>query len=97
MKLFALSDLHVGFEANRRALDSLDHHPDDWLVLAGDLGETLEQIDAVFRAVGKKFGRVLFGPGNHELWTTEDGDHAARGTAKYDALIALARSHDVVQ
>ena len=35
MKLYALGDLHVGFEANRLALDSLDRHQDDWLVLGG--------------------------------------------------------------
>ena len=36
MKLYALSDLHVGFEANFRALDSLAEHREDWLVLGGD-------------------------------------------------------------
>ena len=32
MKLYALSDLHVGFKDNREALDTLGEHPDDWLV-----------------------------------------------------------------
>ena len=36
MKLYALSDLHVGFEPNRAALESLAAHPEDWLILGGD-------------------------------------------------------------
>ena len=59
MKLYALSDLHVGFEENRQALDSLADHPDDWLVLAGDLGETLQHVEVVLRATVPRFARVL--------------------------------------
>src|SRR5262245_289414 len=40
VKLYGLSDLHVGFEANRRTLSELPPHPDDWLVLGGDIGES---------------------------------------------------------
>jgi len=96
MKLYALSDLHVGFEANRRALDSLAQHEDDWLVLAGDLGETLEHVETVLRATVSRFARVLFVPGNHELWTLPDERPALRGVAKYDALVALCREHGVL-
>ena len=36
MTLWAISDLHVGFEANRRALEALPDFGDDWLLLGGD-------------------------------------------------------------
>jgi hypothetical protein len=32
LKLFAISDLHLGAEANRNALVSMDDHGDDWLI-----------------------------------------------------------------
>ncbi|HWM88101.1 MAG TPA: metallophosphoesterase [Kofleriaceae bacterium] len=97
MKLLALSDLHVGFEANRRALDSLADHRDDWLVLAGDLGETREHVETVLRATVDRFARVLWVPGNHELWTLPtEGPAAPRGVARYEALVALCRAHGVL-
>ena len=40
MKLWAISDLHVGYEENRRAVQALPAYPDDWLIVAGDTGET---------------------------------------------------------
>ena len=93
MKLLALSDLHVGAEVNRRALDTLGDHEDDWLLLAGDLGETLDHVETVFRAMESRFAKVLFVPGNHELWTLPGEDR--RGAAKYEALVALCRRHGV--
>jgi 3',5'-cyclic AMP phosphodiesterase CpdA len=96
MKLYALSDLHVGFDVNRRALDTLRDHPDDWLILAGDLGDTLEQVEIALRATVPRFAKVLFVPGNHELWTLPRESPELRGVARYDALVELCRSHGVV-
>jgi calcineurin-like phosphoesterase family protein len=96
MKLYAMSDLHVGLEANRRALGSLGDHRDDWLALAGDLGETLEDVEAVLQATAPRFAQVIFLPGNHELWTLPREVPALRGVAKYDALVALCRAHGVL-
>jgi hypothetical protein len=95
MRLLAISDLHVGFEANRRALETLRDHPEDWLILAGDLGETLEHVAVVLDAVVPRFAKVLFVPGNHELWTLQNGPGALRGVAKYEALVALCRRYGV--
>ena len=39
MKLWAISDLHVGYEENRRAVQALQSFPDDWLIIAGDTGD----------------------------------------------------------
>ena len=53
-----MPDLHVVFEANRRVLDTLRPHPDDWQVLAGDFDETLEHVEAVLRASVPRFAAV---------------------------------------
>ncbi len=44
MKLYALADLHLRYEVTRRALEALRPHPYDWLILAGDVGETEEHL-----------------------------------------------------
>ncbi len=94
MKLLALSDLHVGFEENREALETLGAHPDDGLILGGDLGETIEHLEIVLEIATERFARVLWVSGNHELWThPHDG---LRGVAKYKALVQLCRDFDVI-
>ena len=39
MKLFGISDLHLTHRINSNALRAMPKHPDDWLLLAGDIGE----------------------------------------------------------
>ena len=93
-RLYALSDLHLGFKDNRDALATLEPHPDDWLILGGDLGETVEHLEMALDVATDRFERVLWVPGNHELWThSHDGP---RGEAKYRALVDLCREFDVI-
>ena len=47
-RLLAISDLHLNQRANRDALANLGHHPDDWLILAGDVGETEDHLAEAF-------------------------------------------------
>lgn len=95
MKLYAISDLHVGYSANRRALEELREHPQDWIILGGDLGETDEHLEFVLRVFTRRFARVLWVPGNHELWTVPKGDEL-RGEARYQRAVALCREHGVL-
>lgn len=95
MKLWALSDLHVGHTENRRIIEQLPAHPGDWLILGGDLGETTEHLRFVFDTLAPRFGRLLWVPGNHELWTTPQQSQL-RGEAKYQALVALCREYRVL-
>ena len=69
VKLWAISDLHVGYEENRRAVEALPAFPDDWLIIAGDTGETPAHLDFVLRSLGAKFAQLIWTPGNHDLWT----------------------------
>jgi hypothetical protein len=93
VKLFALSDLHVNHAANRETLEAMPAHPADWLILGGDLGESLEHLDWVLDTLGPRWAQLLWVPGNHELWTTRDGP---AGEAKYQALVALCRERGVL-
>jgi predicted phosphodiesterase len=94
MELYAISDIHVGFEANRNALESVRPHPGDWLIVAGDVGETEEHLSVALDALGSRFQRLIWVPGNHELWTTSQA--GPRGQAKYDRMVAICRSRGVL-
>jgi predicted phosphodiesterase len=95
MKLLAISDLHVGFPANRRALAEMSPHPDDWLILGGDLGETEDHLAYVLDTLERRFARLIWVPGNHELWTLPHTG-MARGEDKYLRLVDVCRRRGVV-
>jgi len=96
VKLYAISDLHVGFEANRRLWATLSPHPGDWLILAGDLGETEEHLRFALGIATERFSRVLWVPGNHELWTMPGDTDTLRGEARYLRWVEVCREHGVV-
>lgn len=90
MKLWALSDLHVGFTPNRRLIEALPGSPGDWLVLAGDVCETIAELDFVLATLGPRYRQLVWVPGNHELWSTPG---SARGVAKYLQCVEVCRAH----
>ncbi len=94
MKLYAISDLHIGFEANRKALEKLTDHADDWLIVGGDTGETEEHLLFCLDVLGRRFAQLIWVPGNHELWTVEKRD--LRGEAKYQRLVELCEQRGVL-
>jgi predicted phosphodiesterase len=97
MALYALSDLHIANDVNRQALlDLPGHGADDWLILAGDVCERLEHLAFAFDVLGRRFGRLIWVPGNHELWTETRDGVPLRGVAKYEALVSLARDFGVL-
>lgn len=94
MKLHAISDLHVGHPANRAALEQISPHPDDWLILGGDIGETRAHLALVLDVLQDRFAHIIWVPGNHELWTMP-GHDTLRGEAKYLDLVDLCRRRGV--
>lgn len=95
MKLLAISDLHVGFAENRRAVESMTPRPDDWLILAGDLGESEEHLRLVFDVLGPRFRQLMWVPGNHELYSDPEGP-GPRGEDKYLTVVELCRRAGVL-
>jgi predicted phosphodiesterase len=99
MNLLAIGDLHLSHSKNWNALRALSSRPDDWLILAGDVGDTEEQVTRGLQLLLERFAKVIWVPGNHELWTTSDkrgAPDAASGEARYGAMVALARSLGVI-
>lgn len=96
MKLYAISDLHVGFEPNRQLWSTLRDHRDDWLILAGDIGETEDHLRFTLRIAAERFGRVLWVPGNHELWSIPGPREELRGEARYHRFVTICREYGVL-
>lgn len=88
-KLYAFSDLHVRFAANRALVENMPAHPNDGLVLAGDIGEREDDLAWTFETLGKKFRKLYWVPGNHELWTMPG--ESLRGEDKYARMIDVCR------
>jgi predicted phosphodiesterase len=70
MRIFALSDLHVDYDANSRWLQDLStaDYRADVLIVAGDVTHELRRLGACFEMLATRFRQVLFVPGNHDLW-----------------------------
>jgi 3',5'-cyclic AMP phosphodiesterase CpdA len=96
VNLWAISDLHVGYEENRRAVEALDAQPDDWLIIAGDTGETPAHLDFVLKTLAPRFAQLIWTAGNHDLWTPGSLAHEHRGVAHYERLVRLCRSYGVL-
>ncbi|MDG4797268.1 metallophosphoesterase [Micromonospora sp. WMMD1082] len=90
--LLAISDLHVGHPANRAIVEALrPDSPDDWLLVAGDVGDTVADIEWALTTLKRRFGTVLWAPGNHELWTPQSDPVRLRGVDRYRHLVELCR------
>lgn len=90
--LLAVSDLHVGHADNREVVAGLrPRHPDDWLVVAGDVGETPAHLEWALGLLVRRFARVVWAPGNHELWTTPADPVQLRGDQRYRHLVGICR------
>jgi 3',5'-cyclic AMP phosphodiesterase CpdA len=96
-RLWAVSDLHVGFAENRDFVDGLrPESPADWLLVAGDVAERMADIEWALTLLSGRFGTVVWVPGNHELWTPRDDPVQLRGVRRYEHLVELCRGLGVV-
>ncbi|MFV2102430.1 metallophosphoesterase family protein [Micromonospora sp. LOL_024] len=90
--LLAISDLHVGHPANRTVVEGLRPHSSaDWLLVAGDVGDTVADIEWALGTLTRRFGTVVWAPGNHELWTPPSDPVRLRGVDRYHHLVELCR------
>src|SRR5438270_12254753 len=91
-RLVALSDLHVACPENRKIVENIRPEDDgDWLLLAGDVGELSADIEWALRTLSERFAKVVWTPGNHELWTHRDDPIQLRGQERYQYLVRLCR------
>lgn len=92
--LLAISDLHVGHAENRRFVEGLRPDSDgDWLIVCGDVGDTLADVEWALALLAGRFAKVLWVPGNHELLSQRDDDSDPRGEDRYRRLVEICRRH----
>ncbi|WP_329241686.1 metallophosphoesterase [Actinoallomurus sp. NBC_01490] len=95
--LLAISDLHTAYEENRKIISGLRPGSDeDWLIVAGDVGETFADIEWVLGLLSERFAKVIWTPGNHELWTPQSDPVRLRGEHRYRRLVEVCRGMGVV-
>ncbi|MGW0506005.1 metallophosphoesterase family protein [Micromonospora sp. NPDC003241] len=91
--LLAVSDLHVGYAENRQIAAELRPGSDqDWLLVAGDVGDAYADVEWTLRTLTERFHTVLWAPGNHELWTPRHDPVDLRGEQRYHHLVELCRT-----
>lgn len=95
MKLWAISDLHIGVPANRKALEQLSDFREDWLILGGDICERMQDLEWVFAFCSKKFARVFWVPGNHELWLITEAERQSTSVLKYASQLEMAKKYGI--
>ncbi|MEU9607860.1 metallophosphoesterase [Streptomyces sp. NPDC048057] len=88
----AISDLHISYTENRDIVAALKpESPDDWLIVAGDVGELMADVEWALTLLRDRFAQVIWVPGNHELWTVQRDPDQRRGVERYEALVAMCR------
>ncbi|KAJ4364188.1 hypothetical protein N0V83_009644 [Neocucurbitaria cava] len=96
-RLWAISDIHLSFKANREALEKLLPHPNDDLILCGDVGESAEHCRIAFAKATECFRQVFWVPGNHELYTLpSQKEQGCRGEDKYMECVEVAREFGIL-
>ncbi len=95
-RLLATSDIHISHRANREALADAGYHQDDWLIIAGDVGEKPEHLSWTLDLFQRRFARIIWTPGNHDLWCPHGATDRTRGQARYDELVAICRDAGVI-
>jgi 3',5'-cyclic AMP phosphodiesterase CpdA len=96
-RLLATSDLHVNRGENEDLVRDLrPTHPDDWLIVAGDVGDRVAATTWALGVLAERFARAIWVPGNHELWTPPGDEVDLVGPARYDHLVAAARDLGVL-
>ncbi len=95
--LYAISDLHIAYQENRVIVEELRPRNDgDWLIVAGDVGEIFADVVWALRLLAGRFAKVIWSPGNHELWTPREDPVQSRGEARYEQLVEAVRELGVV-
>ncbi len=92
-RLLAVSDLHVRYSDNRAIAEDLRPTSDgDWLIVAGDVAEQVDDVISTLASLRRRFARVIWVPGNHELWTRTKDPVSLRGVARYERLVQECRA-----
>ena len=89
-QLFALSDLHVDYDQNWNALDTLKLKAQDSLLIAGDISHKVDLFEITLKKLSQTFKQIYWSPGNHDLWS--DSKHNLSGEYKYLKLVEICQN-----
>ncbi|KAF8066179.1 D-cysteine desulfhydrase 1 [Scenedesmus sp. PABB004] len=97
-RVFAVSDLHVDAGGMRwvRCVHATAFR-DDVLVVAGDAGDTAAAVRAALAALAPRFRRVVYVPGNHDLWARPGTSDEATFDDAWAKLMALRQARAAAQ
>lgn len=77
---------------NRAFVEALRPDSDgDWMIACGDVGEIMTEIEWGLRTLAGRYAKVVWVPGNHELWTRPDDPAQLRGEERYRHIVELCR------
>lgn len=90
-RVWVISDVHADYPDNFNLLVEFARlgHRLDALIVAGDVTDKLDRLQQLFEVVVPCFHRVLFVPGNHELWVRRE--EFADSLQKFDAVMDLCQ------
>jgi predicted phosphodiesterase len=93
VRVFALSDIHIDYDVNVKWIANLSvtEYRDDVLILAGDVTDSRRLLEWCLGALAKRFKKVLFTPGNHDLWVIRE-DREKDSLQKFDEVSAVVES-----
>ncbi len=93
MRIFALSDIHIDYSENAKWIANLSvaEYKDDVLIMAGDVSDVRRLLDWCLSTLARRFKKVLFVPGNHELWVIRE-DREKNSLQKFDEVCAVVKS-----
>lgn len=95
--LFGISDLHITHPENRQIVEGLRPQSEaDWLLVCGDVSETLKDVEWALSLLSERFATVVWVPGNHELWAPPDDQAQLRGEQRYLHLVEICRRAGVI-
>jgi 3',5'-cyclic AMP phosphodiesterase CpdA len=96
-RLLAVSDLHVAHPENRMIVERMrPERKTDWLIVCGDVSETLAEVEWALGLLSERFEKVMWVPGNHDLWTSPDEEPELRGEQRYLRLVDICRQIGVL-
>lgn len=92
MKVWATSDLHVDYQENWDWFMQLSEieYQEDILILAGDVIPNIKRVAVLLESLVRKFFKVLFVPGNHDVWLTKGEE--INSLEKFHQLLVLAEN-----
>lgn len=95
MRIFVGSDFHADHQENMdwlRQISTRDYRQ-DVLIVAGDVANGMALFQTVMELLAQRFFKVLYVPGNHDLWVDAEGQGSSFD--KFQRLRAACADLDI--